>query len=149
MIQRQRAQQADTGMSDMDQMDAREYRRTLAEVKEQMREKFRDDAYVNKFIDILIRSGWDSLDIESAVRQHENNNRQIFLAPYLQEGDAKVVAPGPRNSQLGPLNGHIKTEGSVCHRRAHHTSHEIHYCKQIKNRIHCPTGQTLPPCCVQ
>ena len=36
MIQKQRAQQADTGMSDMDQMDAREYRRTLAEVKEQI-----------------------------------------------------------------------------------------------------------------
>ena len=34
MIQRQRTQQADAGMSDMDQMDAREYRRTLAEVKE-------------------------------------------------------------------------------------------------------------------
>ena len=34
MIQRQRAQQADTGMSDTDQIDAREYRRTLAEVKE-------------------------------------------------------------------------------------------------------------------
>lgn len=53
-----------------------------AEVKERMREKFRDDAYVNKFIDILIRSGWDSLDIESAVRQHENTQRpavQAFL----------------------------------------------------------------------
>lgn len=36
MIQRQRAQQADTGMNDMDQMDAKEYRRTLAEVKEQI-----------------------------------------------------------------------------------------------------------------
>lgn len=36
MIQRQRAQQADASMSDMDQMDAREYRRTLAEVKEQI-----------------------------------------------------------------------------------------------------------------
>lgn len=36
MIQRQRAQQSDTGMSDMNSMDAREYRRTLAEVKEQI-----------------------------------------------------------------------------------------------------------------
>lgn len=31
-----KAKQADTGMSDTDQMDAREYRRTLAEVKEQI-----------------------------------------------------------------------------------------------------------------
>ena len=36
MIQKQRAQRADTGMSDTDRMDAREYRRTLAEVKEQI-----------------------------------------------------------------------------------------------------------------
>lgn len=36
IIQKQRVQQADTGMSDMNSMDAREYRRTLAEVKEQI-----------------------------------------------------------------------------------------------------------------
>ncbi|MBP3524265.1 MAG: helix-turn-helix domain-containing protein [Clostridia bacterium] len=36
IVQKQRAQQADTGMSDMDQMDAREYRKTFAEVKEQI-----------------------------------------------------------------------------------------------------------------
>lgn len=36
MIQKQRAQQADTGMNDTDRMDVREYRKTLAEVKEQI-----------------------------------------------------------------------------------------------------------------
>ena len=45
MIQRQRAQQADTGMNDMDQMDAREYRRTLAEVKEQIEYDALDTPY--------------------------------------------------------------------------------------------------------
>lgn len=53
-----------------------------AAIKEQMREKFRDSEYVNKFLDILLRSGWDSLDIDSVVRQHENPHRpavQAFL----------------------------------------------------------------------
>lgn len=36
MIQEQRAKQADVGTSDMDRIDAREYHRTLAEVKEQI-----------------------------------------------------------------------------------------------------------------
>ena len=54
MIQRQRAQQADTGMSDMDQMDAREYRRTLAEVKEQIEYDALDTPYDHERLDEIV-----------------------------------------------------------------------------------------------
>lgn len=54
MIQRQRAQQADTRMSDMDQMDAREYRRTLAEVKEQIEYDALDTPYDHERLDEIV-----------------------------------------------------------------------------------------------
>lgn len=54
MIQKQRAQQADTGMSDMDQMDAREYRRTLAEVKEQIEYDALDTPYDHERLDEIV-----------------------------------------------------------------------------------------------
>lgn len=54
MIQRQRAQQADTGMNDMDQMDAREYRRTLAEVKEQIEYDALDTPYDHERLDEIV-----------------------------------------------------------------------------------------------
>ena len=54
MIQRQRAQQADMGMSDMDQMDAREYRRTLAEVKEQIEYDALDTPYDHERLDEIV-----------------------------------------------------------------------------------------------
>ena len=54
IIQKQRAQQADTGMSDMDQMDAREYRRTLAEVKEQIEYDALDTPYDHERLDEIV-----------------------------------------------------------------------------------------------
>lgn len=54
MIQKQRAQQADTGMSDMDQMDAREYRRTLAEVKEQIEYDALDTPHDHERLDEIV-----------------------------------------------------------------------------------------------
>ena len=54
MIQKQRAQRADTGMSDMDQMDAREYRRTLAEVKEQIEYDALDTPYDHERLDEIV-----------------------------------------------------------------------------------------------
>ena len=54
MIQRQRAQQADTGMNDMDQRDAREYRRTLAEVKEQIEYDALDTPYDHERLDEIV-----------------------------------------------------------------------------------------------
>lgn len=54
MIQRQRAQQADTGMNDMDQMDAREYRRTLAEVKEQIEYDVLDTPHDHERLDEIV-----------------------------------------------------------------------------------------------
>jgi hypothetical protein len=53
-----------------------------AEIKEQVKERFKDSEYVDKFLETLLRTGWDSLDIDSAVRQVENYNRpsvQTFL----------------------------------------------------------------------
>ena len=54
IIQKQRAQQADAGMSDMDQMDAREYRRTLAEVKEQIEYDALDTPYDHERLDEIV-----------------------------------------------------------------------------------------------
>lgn len=54
IIQKQRAQQADTGMSDMDQMDAREYRRTLAEVKEQIEYDALDTPHDHERLDEIV-----------------------------------------------------------------------------------------------
>ena len=54
IIQKQRVQQADTGMSDMDQMDAREYRRTLAEVKEQIEYDALDTPYDHERLDEIV-----------------------------------------------------------------------------------------------
>ena len=54
MIQRQRTQQADAGMSDMDQMDAREYRRTLAEVKEQIEYDVLDTPHDHERLDEIV-----------------------------------------------------------------------------------------------
>ena len=54
MIQKQRAQRADTGMSDMDQMDAREYRRTLAEVKEQIEYDALDTPHYHERLDEIV-----------------------------------------------------------------------------------------------
>ena len=54
MIQRQRAQQADTGMSDTDQIDAREYRRTLAEVKEQIEYDALDTPHDHERLDEIV-----------------------------------------------------------------------------------------------
>ena len=54
MIQRQRAQQADTGTSDMDQMDAPEYRRTLAEVKEQIEYDALDTPHDHERLDEIV-----------------------------------------------------------------------------------------------
>ena len=49
-----KAQQADTGMSDMDQMDAREYRRTLAEVKEQIEYDALDTPHDHERLDEIV-----------------------------------------------------------------------------------------------
>lgn len=49
-----KAKQADTGMSDMDQMDAREYRRTLAEVKEQIEYDALDTPYDHERLDEIV-----------------------------------------------------------------------------------------------
>ena len=54
MIQKQRAQQADASMSDMDQMDAREYRRTLAEVKEQIEYDALDTPHDHERLDEIV-----------------------------------------------------------------------------------------------
>ena len=54
MVQRQRAQQADTGMSDTDQIDAREYRRTLAEVKEQIEYDALDTPHDHERLDEIV-----------------------------------------------------------------------------------------------
>lgn len=54
IIQKQRAQKADTGMSDMDQMDAREYRRTLAEVKEQIEYDALDTPHDHERLDEIV-----------------------------------------------------------------------------------------------
>lgn len=54
IIQKQRVQQADTGMSDMDQMDAREYRRTLAEVKEQIEYDALDTPHDHERLDEIV-----------------------------------------------------------------------------------------------
>ena len=54
MFQRQRAQQADTGMSDTDQIDAREYRRTLAEVKEQIEYDALDTPHDHERLDEIV-----------------------------------------------------------------------------------------------
>lgn len=54
IIQKQRCQQADTGMSDMDQMDAREYRRTLAEVREQIEYDALDTPYDHERLDEIV-----------------------------------------------------------------------------------------------
>ena len=49
-----KAKQADTGMSDMDQMDAREYRRTLAEVKEQIEYDALDTPHDHERLDEIV-----------------------------------------------------------------------------------------------
>ena len=54
MIQRQRAQQADTGVSDMDQIDAREYRRTLAEAKGQIEYDALDTPHDHERLDEIV-----------------------------------------------------------------------------------------------
>ncbi len=54
MIQRQRSQQSDTGVSDMDQIDAREYRRTLAEVKEQIEYDALDTPHDHERLDEIV-----------------------------------------------------------------------------------------------
>ena len=54
MIQKQRAQRADTGMSDMDQMDAREYRRTLNDVKEQIEYDALDTPHDHERLDEIV-----------------------------------------------------------------------------------------------
>jgi hypothetical protein len=51
-------------------------------MKQQLRDRFADSEYLDKFVEILVRSGWDSLDIDSAVRQGTNFDRpavQAFL----------------------------------------------------------------------
>lgn len=53
---------------------------TVSRVKEQMRLRFRDAEYLDKFIDILARTGWTSLDIDSAVRQNVNTYRPSVQA---------------------------------------------------------------------
>ena len=54
MIQRQRSQQSDTGVSDMDQIDAREYRRTLAEVKGQIEYDALDTPHDHERLDEIV-----------------------------------------------------------------------------------------------
>lgn len=54
MIQKQRAQQADTGMNDTDRMDVREYRRTLAEVKEQIEYDVLDTPHNHERLDEIV-----------------------------------------------------------------------------------------------
>lgn len=49
-----KAKQVDTGMSDMDQMDAREYRRTLAEVKEQIEYDALDTPHDHERLDEIV-----------------------------------------------------------------------------------------------
>ena len=49
-----KAKQADTGMSDTDQMDAREYRRTLAEVKEQIEYDALDTPHDHERLDEIV-----------------------------------------------------------------------------------------------
>lgn len=44
-------------------------------IKDMMREKFQDAAYIEQFLEILAASGWTSLDIDSAVRQNVNTHR--------------------------------------------------------------------------
>ena len=51
-------------------------------IKQLMQEKFADTGYLDQFINVLMRSGWNSADIESAVRQEGNTDRpavQAFL----------------------------------------------------------------------
>ena len=54
MIQRQRSQQSDTGVSDMDQIDAREYQRTLAEVKGQIEYDALDTPHDHERLDEIV-----------------------------------------------------------------------------------------------
>ena len=49
-----KAKQVDTSMSDMDQMDAREYRRTLAEVKEQIEYDALDTPHDHERLDEIV-----------------------------------------------------------------------------------------------
>lgn len=52
------------------------------EIKQQMRSRFEDAEKLDKFIDMLMHSGWTSLDIDSAVTQYDNQYRpavQAFL----------------------------------------------------------------------
>lgn len=44
-------------------------------IKDMMREKFKDAAYVDKFLETLVASGWTSLDIDSTVTQNANTHR--------------------------------------------------------------------------
>lgn len=50
------------------------------DIKERMKERFKDASFLDKFIDILMRTGWDVLDIDSAVKQYENKERPSVQA---------------------------------------------------------------------
>lgn len=54
LIPKQRIQQADTGMGDMDRMDAQEYRRTLAEVKAQIEYDVLDTPHDHERLDEIV-----------------------------------------------------------------------------------------------
>lgn len=54
LIPKQRTQQADTGMGDMDRMDAQEYRRTLAEVKAQIEYDVLDTPHDHERLDEIV-----------------------------------------------------------------------------------------------
>lgn len=52
----------------------------VAQMKAQLKERFNDSDYLDKFVEILLKSGWNSLDIDSAVRQYVNKERPAVEA---------------------------------------------------------------------
>lgn len=61
LLPKQRAQQTGTGMSDTDRMDAQEYRRTLAEVKEQIEYDALDTPHDHERLDEIVEIMTDTL----------------------------------------------------------------------------------------
>jgi len=51
-----------------------------AEIRAAMRTRFYDAEYIDKFIEVLMRTGWSHLDIDSAVKQDANRNRPAVQA---------------------------------------------------------------------
>lgn len=84
MIQRQRAQQADTGMSDTDQIDAREYRRTLAEVKEQIEYDALDTPHDHERLDEIVE-----IMTETLCSRHISRSQERITPPRWSRAGSK------------------------------------------------------------